>query len=128
MSYCTKHIIQIVSKKKLRLSDYVRLNEILAEKVNDDFNVNKFNFNFNQNSQCITDNIWNYGFGMDWPNFKENMIKLSKVGKKEIKCAWIAEDENDNGFLHVKNGEVIEDRKLSKNDKVLFKQVYYIDC
>ena len=124
MSYCTQHIIHIVSEKKLKLSDYVKLNEVLAKKVNDDFDENTFDFVFNSQGPCIIDINWNFGYGMDWPDFKENMIKLSKVAKKELKCAWIAEVKSDNGFLHVKNGEIIENKKLSEGNKVWFNQMY----
>ena len=126
MSYCTQHAIHIVSEERLKLSDYVRLYEVLAKDVNDSFNPNRFDFCFNNGeSPCIVDANWNYGLGMDWPgNFKEDMIDLSKEAGVELKCCWQGEEDSDNGFLHVKEGIVIEEKKMTKENRTWFNKIY----
>lgn len=122
MSYCTQHIINIVSSKKLKLSDYVKLYEKLAEKVNSDFDESSFNFVFLGNAIC--DRNWNYGYGRDWPGFEQDMVKLSKVAKVELKCVWVGEDRSDTGFMHIKNGEIIENRNLEQSERNWFDSEY----
>lgn len=126
MSYCTQHAIQILSEEKKKLSDYVKLYEVLAEKVNEDFNKNYFPFIFKENDSCIIDINWNYGFGRDWGWFRDDMVNLSKEADVELKCAWQGEEDGDNGFLHVKSGKVLEEKKLTKENLKWFLSVYKV--
>ena len=126
MSYCIQHAIHIVSTEKKKLSDYVVLYEILAEKINNDFNPNYFPFVFNPNVPCITDANWNYGYGSDWSDFEKDMLKLSKEADAELTCVWQGEETQDNGFLHIKMGEVVEKKKLTEENRKWFNSIYYM--
>ena len=123
MSYCTQHVIQMVSDKQPSAVDYLKLCTDLG-KVNSDFYGHYDPFIFKEGDNCLVDINWNYGFGRDWPEFKEDMINLSEKAKVELKCAWQGEEDNDHGFLRVKDGEVLEEKKLVRNNRKWFNKVY----
>lgn len=122
MSYCCQHIVKIVKEKEANLVDYAEFQMNLS-KVNSFFSGN--NFSFVVSHGYLLDRNWNYGFGSDWDSFENDMRKVSELMKDiDIKCAYVGEAKNDTKYLHYRNGEVLESKKLTKKDLEWFNSVY----